>query len=58
MEVSAETRLPEEDEVAADQVSEPATTEQENKFQQAIASWRGRYPVEYEATDAHVILRY
>jgi hypothetical protein len=58
MEVSAETRLPEEDEVAADHVNPPATTEQENKFQQAIVSWRGMLTAECEGTVAHVVLRY
>lgn len=55
MEVSAETRLPEEDEVVGDHVSQPVTTEQENKFQQAIASWRGTLPAESETAVAHVL---
>ena len=42
MEVSAETRLPEEDELSANEAPEAGTSEQENKFQRAIASWRGR----------------
>lgn len=58
MEVSAEKRLPEEDEIAGDHVNPPASTEQENKFQQAIASWRGMLPAECESTVADVIFRY
>lgn len=53
--MSAETRLPEEDEVVGDHVSQPVTTEQENKFQQAIASWRGTLPAESETAVAHVL---
>ena len=38
MEVSAETRVPEDDEVEAIGAT---ATEEENKFQTALASWRG-----------------
>lgn len=41
MEVSAETRVPENDEVEVNQAIGTPATEEENKFQTAIASWRG-----------------
>lgn len=57
MEVSAETRLPDGDEVAPGPVNGTGTTAQENKFQRAIASWRGRYLLNSESTVAHRVLR-
>ena len=41
MEVSAEARVPEEDEIATEELNGGSSVEEENKFQKAIASWKG-----------------